>query len=134
MSNSSRLVPGGGLTAHENAGGHTLARHVGQTEAQLASRLATQPHIPRASSFRDRTIAEAAISEAIDVNQAAITAWLSGSRLRLQLNPYTASSQVGVSLERGATNLIPAQKVQAILLRDSHLSLGYYILTAYPDP
>jgi len=30
---SSRLAPGGGLLAHENAVGHVMSRHVGQTDA-----------------------------------------------------------------------------------------------------
>ena len=103
MSNSSRLVPGGGLTAHENAGGHTLARHVGQTEAQLASRLANEP-VPIASSFTDRAIAEAAISEALDANQAAITAWLSGTPSSIERFRYTASSQIGMSIYQGSVS------------------------------
>ncbi len=46
-----RIVPGGGLAAHEGAGGHLLARHVGQTAAQLSSRLASEPGLKVASSF-----------------------------------------------------------------------------------
>ncbi len=40
------------LAAEEAAGGHTIARHVGRTEGQLRSRLAQQPTIPAASTFR----------------------------------------------------------------------------------
>lgn len=46
-----RLVPGGGLQAHEDAGGHTLARHVGRTDLQLLDRFITQPWIRGSSSF-----------------------------------------------------------------------------------
>lgn len=134
MTNFSNLVPGGGLTAHELAGGHTLVRHVGLTEAQLANRLATQTTLPKASSFTNREIAEQAISDAINANQALISSWLSSGASKLQLNPYTASSSLGSSLARGATSAVPAQKVQVILKRDASLPLGYYILTAYPEP
>ena len=133
MSNSSRLVPGGGLTAHENAGGHTLARHVGLTVAQLASRLANEP-VPIASSFRDRTIAEAVISEALDANQAAITAWLSGNPSNIERFRYTASSQIGMCIYHGSVSPVPAINLIVVLKPDASLQLGYYILTAYPEP
>ena len=35
-------VPGGGLKAHEKAGGHLLARHTGKSEADLIERLEQQ--------------------------------------------------------------------------------------------
>ncbi len=53
-------ILGGGLDFHEAAGGHTLERHVGKTEAQLAQRLASETRISAASSFTDRSVAEAA--------------------------------------------------------------------------
>ena len=46
------------LAAEEAAGGHTIARHVGRTEAQLRQRLAAQPGIPAASTFASREVAE----------------------------------------------------------------------------
>ncbi len=61
----SHLVPGGGLAAHEAAGGHLLARHLGQTQADLAARLAAQPRLGAASTFASRAQAEAAISGAL---------------------------------------------------------------------
>jgi hypothetical protein len=62
----SPIVPGGGLAAHEAAGGHLLARHVGQTQAQLAQRLVTQPSISAASTFATRAEAEAAVSAVLE--------------------------------------------------------------------
>ncbi|MBL9167633.1 MAG: hypothetical protein JNN07_07820, partial [Verrucomicrobiales bacterium] len=64
----SRLAQPGGLTVSENAGGHLLARHVGQTEAQLGARLSAQPGIPAASTFVTRAEAEAAVSGAFNAN------------------------------------------------------------------
>lgn len=134
MNNFSNLVPGGGLTAHEAAGGHTLAQHIGKTEAELAGRLATNLRLLIASSFSDRSTAEQAISEAINANQPLILSWLSGRQTRLQLLPYIATFPVGVSLIRGSSGLIFVYQVEVILRRDSTLPLGYYILTAYPQP
>lgn len=133
MTNFSKITPGGGLTAHESAGGHTLARHVGLTEIELAKRLATQITLPRASSFANREVAEQAISEAIDANQTQITNWLTGSSARCQIS-YTAISPIGITLARGATKTVAAQNIQIVLKRDSSVPFGYYILTAYPEP
>jgi len=47
---ASRIVPGGGLAAHEGAGGHLLARHVGKAEADLAARLTAEPRLRAAST------------------------------------------------------------------------------------
>ncbi len=45
----------GGLRRLEcGRGGHTLARHVGRTDAQLAARLSRQRRIPAASTFTSR--------------------------------------------------------------------------------
>ncbi|WP_371241908.1 hypothetical protein [Pantoea sp. KPR_PJ] len=37
----STIVSGGGLAAHEKAGGHLIERHVGKTEAELFDRVST---------------------------------------------------------------------------------------------
>lgn len=133
MPDFSNLVPGGGLTAHESLGGHTLARHLGLTPTELANRLTAQIALPRASSFTDRETAEQAISDAINANQTQITKWLADTAARLQIN-YTAANPIGISLARGATSTLAVQSLQVILRRDSTVSLGYYILTAYPEP
>jgi 5-enolpyruvylshikimate-3-phosphate synthase len=132
VTNFSNITPGGGLTAHELAGGHTLARHVDVTETELANRLANQIAIPRSSSFTNRAIAEQVIADAIANNQTQITNWLAGNSSRLQIQ-HTATKSIGVTLTRGDSNSVPAQNIQIVLKRDSNLSLGYYILTAYPE-
>jgi hypothetical protein len=53
---TTKTVPGGGLAAHEVAGGHTIAKHVGQTEAQLAAKLAAEPNISAASTFGNKQL------------------------------------------------------------------------------
>lgn len=61
-------MDGGGLAAHEAAGGHLLLKHVGQSESQLMARLAAEPRITGSSSFYDRAVAESAVSDALDAN------------------------------------------------------------------
>ena len=53
------------LAAEEAAGGHTIARHVGRTEAQLRARLAQQANIPAASTFKTLQEAERAVAAAL---------------------------------------------------------------------
>jgi hypothetical protein len=126
----SRLSPGGGLMASENAGGHLLARHVGQTEAQLAARLSAQPNISAASSFATRAQAEAAVSAAFDANAARVAAWTSsGASGRLTLN---AAFSGGTVMQRGAAAATQGTGVRVILQGNG--SGGYHVLTGFPTP
>jgi hypothetical protein len=45
------------LTAAERLGGHTLARHVGRTDAQLRDRLRREKNVSAASTYDDREVA-----------------------------------------------------------------------------
>ena len=127
---SSRLAPGGGLMAHENAGGHLLARHVGQTDAQLAARLAGNPRLPAASTFATRAEAEAATSSAFDHNAAQLSNWMGGgAQGRLILNaPFSGGSV----LQSGASAVAPGTGVRAVLQGNG--SGAYNILTGFPTP
>jgi RHS repeat-associated protein len=135
----SRLVPGGGLGAHEAAGGHALGRHVpqgtataAQVQAALAARLAADASIPAASAFTSRAVAEKAVVEALEANQGAICAWLSGSANRLVVT-HTAGSPVGVVLARGAASPTAAREVVVVLDKVAPQSgLCFRVTTAYP--
>ncbi len=127
----SPIVDGGGLQAHENAGGHLLQKHVGQTEPDLTARLANEPKISGSSSFYDRTTAEKAVSQALDANQTTIDSWLKGSSSRLRID-YSLSESVGISVSRGATGATDVNSARIILVRDSSMPTGYRILTGFP--
>ena len=127
----SRIVPGGGLAAHEAAGGHLLLKHVGQTESQLMARLAAEPGITGASSFSSRAAAENAVSGALDANASNISRWLSGSSGRLRID-YTASNPVGISVARGTSGAVEVNSKRIILVRDPKLPTGYRIQTGFP--
>lgn len=126
-------VPGGGLQAHEAAGGHLIGRHVNQSVQALAARLQVDTKIPAASTFTDQLTAETAVTAALDANEQQISTWLNGaSKANLRVD-YTSSTPVGVTLQRGASAPIPAYKFRVILVKDPSQSLGYYILTGYPE-
>jgi hypothetical protein len=129
----SRLVPGGGLGAHELAGGHTLLQHVCVTDAQLAARLLADPGISAASSFTSQAVAESSIAEAIDANQGAIKTWLAGTRKPLEIK-HTLPGTVGRYIPRGGTAARDVSSLQIHFRRDPSCPTGYLILTAYPIP
>jgi len=125
-------IPGGGLDFHESAGGHTLERHVGKTEAQLAQRLASETTISAASSFTNRSVAEAAIAEAMNKNQSAIDSWVKSRGNRYTID-YNANRIIGITLRRRASKATSASRLRIVLQRSAKLPPGYFILTAYPQ-
>lgn len=125
--------PGGGLAAHEKAGGHTLARHVGKSDSDLLSRLANEPNISAAGGFPSREVAEAAIGELLRANQDRIASWLRGSKDRLVLNGRSPEP-VGRYIAQGTLVAKDVKGVRVVLVRRQVSDLGYVILTAYPKP
>jgi len=125
------IVPGGGLQAHEAAGGHLIERHVGQTDADLIARLNEQPDITAASSFPNRAIAENAVSSAIDANAARIDDFLSGTSNRFVLN-HDTGFEVGSVIQRGSSALVSSTSVRVVLQRDASMPTGYRIVTGFP--
>src|SRR5690606_14931667 len=64
-------VPGGGLQAHEDAGGHLIERHVGKSEEWLVDRV-RRDNISAASSFRDIDEAEHFVAATLSGHQGRI--------------------------------------------------------------
>jgi hypothetical protein len=124
-------IPGGGLNAHEAAGGHTLERHIAKTEAELAQRLAVESRISAASSFTNLSVAEAAIGEAIAKNEQSIASWVKSRSNRYTID-YNANRIVGISLRRRASKATSASRLKIVFQRSANLPPGYFILTAYP--
>lgn len=131
-STSIRVAPGT-LAAHEAAGGHALARHVGKTDAELLARLSAQPGITGASTFASRAVAEGAVGDLIAANSGRIGGWMSGSGHQLVLNGRTGGT-TGRYVARGSTNVRDVTGVRAVLVRDSTMLSGYRVQTAFPKP
>jgi hypothetical protein len=123
------LVPGGGLMAHEAAGGHTLAKHVGKSEQFLRNRLATEPQIRGASTFYDRQTAENAIAAVLKQNQRQVDPWLAGRLKRLVLTGRS-STHVGVLIPRGSTESAASDGIKIFLERSAKMENGYLLVTA----
>src|SRR5215510_5684202 len=75
------------LAADERLGGHTLQRHVGRTDAQLAERLRRERNITAASTYTDRETASTVVGAALAESKSKVEAWLArrGSRPNLVL-------------------------------------------------
>jgi uncharacterized protein YukE len=124
------LVPGGGLMAHEGLeGGHTLAKHVGKSEAFLRNRLATEPHLDVVSTFYDREVAENALSHLLEVNARPVQRWLAhGSRSLVLVGRMP--HPLGVAIRREVPDPVEAFRVKAVLKRSATMATGYRIHTA----
>jgi uncharacterized protein YukE len=128
-----RLVPGGGLAAHEAAGGHTLAKHVDRTSRQLQQRFVDEPNLYQSSTFYDRPTAEHTLTELMSRHSKHIQRWLQSDSEELRLRWRTKQS-IGLTFERGRSTADEAAGVLAYLRKDPEMSVGYYIHTAYPLP
>lgn len=124
-------VPGGGLEAHEDAGGHLIDRHVGKTPAELLERLRDE-NISASSSFRDLSEAERFVALALDANQPRIDAWLDGAGGNRLVVNATFDPSTGISIERGDTQAQDVHSVRLVLERSDALDIGYRIVTGYP--
>ncbi len=130
---SSRLVPGGGLAAHEAAGGHALARHLGQSDADLMARVAGNPRISGASTFGSRATAEASVADVLGAGSNQIQGWLAGTGGKLVLNGR-GTDAVGRYVAQGSSSVVNAYGTRVVLVRDSSLGTGYRVQTAFPTP
>jgi len=119
---------GGWLGFHEGVG-HTIARHVGKTDAQLIARLNSSSRISGASTFTNQATAEAVISSTIRGNRANLNAWLrSGSSRNLVLD-YTGNSIIGRGIMRGQSAVTNLTNARVVLKPNGNG--GFNILTAF---
>jgi len=111
--------------------GHTIARHIGKTDADLINRLTTERRIAGASSFASESIAESVISSTINSNRGAIKTWInSGATTNLRLD-YTGTVIIGRGIMRRVGVVNDLSNARIILKANGNGS--YYILTAFPQ-
>lgn len=119
------------LDRDEAAGGHTLSRHVGQSDGELRSRLRRERSISASSTFSDRATAEAAVAAGLAQRAEQVSRWRSGgSRGDLALDYRGERGRwLGRVLRRGDPTPRPASDARIVLRARGD---GYYVLTAYP--
>ncbi len=109
------------LSVDESRGGHTLARHVGQTDAALRERLAREPGISAASTYTDRAIAETTVGRVLAEQAPRIQTWAErkGNRPNLALSYKGSAKQIiGRTLPRGRREAIPSTDAVVVLRWD----------------
>jgi len=125
-------VPGGGLEAHEDVGGHLIERHVGKSEQWLLDRVSRE-NISAASSFRDLSEAEHFVSATIADHQARVDAWADGSGGNRLVIDTSFDASTGISVSRGDNSAVDVFSVRLVLERSNQLDIGYRIVTGYPN-
>lgn len=122
------------LARDEKRGGHTLARHVGLSDAELRDRLKRDQRISAASTYTDRATAEEAVAAAIKAGRKRVDQWVSrdGSRANLVVEWAGSGRVLGRSLRRGAREPVPCTRALVILKWDTQSEI-YYVLTSYPE-
>lgn len=123
------------LQHDEQLGGHTLSRHVGRTDQQLAERLRREPNISAASTWTDLAVARRAVGLAVQQSRGRIDNWASrrGSRPNLVLNYVQRDGSVlGRSLFRGDRTSRPCDRA-LVVLRWLERERQWIVLTSYPE-
>jgi hypothetical protein len=123
------------LSVDESLGGHTLARHVGKSDAELADRLRRERQISAASTYTDRATAEAVVGIALDNGGRQLAAWQrrSGRRPNFVLHHVDrAGAAIGRSLFRGARESVRCDRAVVVLKWDDRAG-RFFVLTSYPD-
>ena len=123
------------LSVDESMGGHTLARHVARSDAELADRLGRERQISAASTYTDRATAERSVGGALADGDGKLTSWTrrSGRRPNLVLHYVEPSRRpIGRSLKRGSSRTVPCTRALIVLRWDDRKD-RYYVLTSYPE-
>ncbi len=123
------------LSRDEARGGHTLARHVAKTDADLRARLARERRIPAASTYTDRAAAQQTVAAALAQQAVRVSRWAArdGGRPNLALDYAGDPGRViGRSLARGDAATIPCHDAVVVLRWDASAN-DWYVLTSYPE-
>jgi len=120
------------LERDEQRGGHTLARHVGRTDEQLADRLRRES-IATASTYADVDTAERIVARTLDENAQRVKVWIARRVPKPNLAiRYRARDRLptGRVLERGRTQ---SRDVFGAVVVLRWRGEDWYVLTSYPE-
>jgi hypothetical protein len=123
------------LERDEWRGGHTLARHVGLSDADLRARLRRERRITAASTWNDRQTAERIVAATIARSQIEVDRWRRRGipRPNLALD-WKGPDVIGRTLSRGARRAEPVSCATVVLRARPPDDADYYVLTSYPEP
>ena len=121
------------LEADEALGGHTLARHVAQSDGELRARLRRERGISAASTWTDRATASRVVQATLSASEREVARWTrrSGSRPNLALDWY-GREPIGRSVARGRPGPVDVACAVVVLRWDAPRD-DFYVLTSYPE-
>lgn len=120
------------LERDEDRGGHTIARHVGRTDAQLQARLRRES-ISAASTYPDLETAERAVRRTLDEHTRRVQLWIDRRAPKANLairHRARDGLPTGRILARGAPQSRDAYGAVVVLRWRGE---GWYVLTSYPE-
>lgn len=120
------------LQRDEQRGGHTLARHIGRTDAQLKARLQRES-ISAASTYSDLEAAEHVVSLALAENERRVQRWIDQRSPKNNLAiRYRARDGLptGRMLTRGRS---ASEAVTGAVVVLRWRGEDWYVLTTYPE-
>jgi hypothetical protein len=123
------------LAADEALGGHTLDRHVGKSDQELADRLRRERQISAASTYTDAETAARVVAAAVRASSAKLRAWAEqeGSHPNLVLTYRDPGPvPVGRSMSRRSRKAQPCFRVR-VVVRWIDRSSRWFVLTSYPE-
>jgi hypothetical protein len=136
--NAPNRVPGGGLSAHESAGGHLIDRHVGKTSQELIDRAngvgGQRAPSGGVSSYSSVADAERHTSQAISARQADIDAYLANPVNRTAAFDVDIGQTTGQWVPKGGTASQPVTASRVVITPDASMPTGYRIITGHPVP
>jgi filamentous hemagglutinin len=125
-----QAIPGGTLAAHEAAGGHTLARHVGRSASDLEERAAREGK-REVSTFPDAASAERAVAEVLWRRREEVSRWLAGSPRGSRDFEARLEREAGTVWRAGSARASPGRTVRVVLVPSTKFAEGFSVLTAY---
>lgn len=131
--------PNNWLQNQENAGGHTIARHVGKTDAWLIGRYNGNYNISGASTYASDATATLHIQAALAIAQGGYNAWEPnagiGSRRAVTTNlGYTVGRGVNTPTPRPAAVGDVNDLDQLVTVIEKSGAGVCFLLTSYPTP
>ncbi|WP_375339036.1 RNase A-like domain-containing protein [Baaleninema simplex] len=119
------------VESHDAAGGHSIDRYVGRSEHWLCNRLAGDPNLRFASSFRNEAAANRTQGRFVRRYRNEIIDWLNSGRGRPFVAEIEMENPIGIVLERGSSRAVETSTARVVIVRDTS-EQGWRIHTSFP--
>ena len=124
------------LDDHEGGArrGHTIAEHVGKSDAYLIDRLKRNPDMKHASSFFDWNSANLAQARCTSRYGKEIREYLSSGNMRPHIIEFDMGRPIGKFVKRGKGKSEKTSRVRMVVVRNPEAPQGWSYTTSFPIP